>query len=160
MTALDGYGDFDTKRLSSKPVNTILDKTEVFYMFAFRGKWAPNLVLVPLNSVPGLGRATTRKWAIQCESVEYSTDPVERKDRPLGSLKYTFLLGERILTTLCPYQLFPGGSSRPALSPPSPCHFYHARKKGKTALANKNLFEQTRVEHIDELYFHFQGIFP
>ena len=64
MTALDGYGDFDTKRLSSKPVNTILDKTEVFYMFAFRGKLAPNLVLVPLNSVPGLGRATTRKWAI------------------------------------------------------------------------------------------------
>ena len=65
MTALDGYGDFDTKRLSSKPVNTILDKTDVFYMFAFRDKWAPNLVLVPLNSVPGLGRATTRKWAIR-----------------------------------------------------------------------------------------------
>ena len=64
MTALDGYGDFDTKRLSSKPVNTILDKTDVFYIFAFRGKWAPNLVLMPLNSVPGLGRATTRKWAI------------------------------------------------------------------------------------------------
>ena len=60
-----GYGDFDTKRLSSKPVNTILDKTDVFFMFAFRGKWAPNLVLMPLNSVPGLGHATTWKWAIK-----------------------------------------------------------------------------------------------
>ena len=33
MTALDGYGDFDTKRLSSKPVNTILDKADVFLYF-------------------------------------------------------------------------------------------------------------------------------
>ena len=35
MTALDGYGDFDTKRLSSKPVNTILDKTDVFIFSHF-----------------------------------------------------------------------------------------------------------------------------
>ena len=67
MKALDGYGDFDTKRLSSKPVETILDKTDVF-IFAFRGKRAPNLVLMPLNSVPGQGRATTRKWAILPEN--------------------------------------------------------------------------------------------
>ena len=35
MTALDGYGDFDTKRQSSKPVNTILDKTDVFIFSHF-----------------------------------------------------------------------------------------------------------------------------